>query len=69
MKKKIIELDDSVSVESLDWQKFKKYGIDGVMVSFGDADYYGRITMNDFAKSCIKAADEIGLEEDVNAAK
>ena len=59
--KKIIELDICSSVESVDWKKFKRFKIDGVMIPFGDADYYGRVKVNDFAESCVRAAEECGL--------
>ena len=61
MKKKVIELEEGSRIESLEWQKFKECGIDGVMIPLGNADYYGRVAANDFFESCVNAAKESGL--------
>lgn len=65
MKKKIIELNLQTDIDTLEWQKIKSCGIDGAMIPLGDADYYGRVTVNNFAAGCISAAAEAGLEAGV----
>ena len=67
MKKRIIELYPQQDISKLDWQNIKNASVDGVMIPIGSSDYYGRINVNDYAKSCIEAAGECGLAVGVMA--
>ena len=62
MKKMIVEIKPNHNVADIDWNKMKKCGADGVFKAAGEADYHGKVKINEYAVPCIEASAECGIE-------